>query len=284
MDPMTDHAAKASSRGAAEGANTGSGHRRTVLWVYAHPDDRSLNGSLHRAGVDALLNAGHDVVVSDLYRMAWNPVLSMDDYGGVIDPPPQISRASQRAYDAGVLPTDVAAEQRKLLDADAVIFQFPLWWYSVPAILKGWIDRVFVKGFAYGIPDPENPRRTYRYGDGPLSGRRALVITTTGSPVAAVGPRGVNGQLDQVLFPLLHGTLWYVGMDPLPPLGIHSADRVSPEAHDRATGMVADTVRRLWEIEPIPYRRQNGGDYDDDLVLRDHVRRDESGLAVHTHP
>lgn len=172
-----------------------------VLWVYAHPEPRSLNATLRDAGTRSLTEAGHLVEVSDLYAMGWKPTLDREDFGDLPGLPCEISRASQRAFDAGTLPDEVREEQRKLTLADALVLQFPLWWYSTPAILKGWIDRVFTKGFAYGLPDPDHPGHTFRYGSGPLSGRRAQVITTTGSPAAAMGPRGVNGQLDQVLFP-----------------------------------------------------------------------------------
>ncbi len=65
------------------------------------------------------------------------------------------SRLSQspgiQVFERGGKPRDIDAEQRKLVAADAVIFQFPLWWLGMPAILKGWIDRVFAYGLAYGF-------------------------------------------------------------------------------------------------------------------------------------
>lgn len=252
-----------------------------MLWVYAHPDARSLNASLRDAGVARLRADGHHVDVSDLYAMGWKATLDRDDLGTHRDSTPELSRASKQAFEAGSLAADIRDEQRKLLAAEVVVLQFPLWWYSVPAILKGWIDRVFVKGFAYGIADPSHPGRTFRYGDGPLSGRRAQVVTTIGSPAPAMGPRGINGQLDQVLFPLLHGTLFYVGMEVLPPLAIHGADRVDEGRHARAVGAVEQRMRDLWAVEPIAYRHQNQGDYDDDLVLDPRHRPGEGGLHVH---
>jgi NAD(P)H dehydrogenase (quinone) len=209
--------------------------------VYAHPDERSLNAAPRDAGVRYLYDAGHDVIVSDLFAMAWKATLHNDDLGDLPEAPPTLSRATKRAYERGTLRADIRTEQAKLLAADAVVLQFPLWWYSTPAILKGWIDRVFAKGFAYGITDPDQPGRMYRYGDGPLSGRRAQVITTVGSPAPAMGPRGINGQLDQVLFPLLHGTLFYVGMEVLPPLAVHGADRVTTPRCSTTTSSTSST-------------------------------------------
>lgn len=67
-----------------------------------------------------------------------------------------------------------AAEQEKLLWADTIIFQFPLWWYTMPAILKGWVDRVFTYRFAYGVGEHSDTKYGERFGEGTLAGRRAL--------------------------------------------------------------------------------------------------------------
>lgn len=252
-----------------------------LLWIYAHPGQRSLNAALRDEGLRAARDAGHTVVLSDLYAMSWKPTLDHGDFGDIPGPPSEVSRASEHAYEAGTLADDIQKEQAKLVAADGIVIQFPLWWYSTPAILKGWFDRVFTKGFAYGLRDPDHPGRTFRYGDGPLQGRIAQVVVTTGSPAAPMGPRGINGQLDQVLFPLLHGTLWYVGMDVLPPLAVHSADRLTGGDYAQAASAVRHRVTHLQEVAPIPYRRQNGGDYDDDLVLSRDLATSQSGLAVH---
>jgi NAD(P)H dehydrogenase (quinone) len=233
-----------------------------VLWVYAHPESRSLNAALRDAGTDALRQAGHRVTVSDLYAMSWKTSLDRDDFGDLPDAPTQMSRASKRAQEAGTVADDIRAEQRKLAEADTLVLQFPLWWYAPPR-------------------DPQG-LRTFRYGDGPLRDKRAQVITTAGSPAAAMGPRGINGQLDQVLFPLLHGTLWYVGMEVLPPLAIHGADRLSTADHAEARAQVRQRMTRLQEVEPIAYRHQNRGDYDRDLVLCEPLSPGQGGIGIHT--
>ena len=114
-----------------------------VLLVYAHPEPRSLNGSLKDFSVQRLQAAGHTVQVSDLYAMRWKAALDGDDH---LDRPADARfdpvLDSKRAYVSGSQRADIAAEQDKLRWADAVILQFPLWWFTMPAILKGWIDRV----------------------------------------------------------------------------------------------------------------------------------------------
>lgn len=261
-----------------------------VLWVFAHPEPSSFGGALRDAGVRAVVEHGDECRESDLYAMKWKAALDRDDFADddsarydCLRPDEQviITAESRRAFAEGTLGPDILCEQEKIDWADAIVLQFPLWWYGMPAILKGWFDRVFVKGYAYGVVDPDHPRRTLRYGEGNLAGKRALVIVSSGSPEAPLGARGINGQLDQILFPLLHGTLWYTGMTVLPPVAVYGADRVSPLRFEAAAALVRERVRSIADAEPIPYRHQNGGDYDDDLVLRPEHAPGASGLGVH---
>lgn len=253
-----------------------------ILWIYAHPEPRSLSGSLKDDGLRMLEELGHDVQVSDLYAMRWKPTVDAADYTDHDpDRPLVVTSASKRAYRTDALTDDVRAEQAKLDWADAVVFQYPLWWYGMPAIMKGWVDRVFVKGYAYGVHDPEHPGRTLRYGEGKLAGKRALAVVAIGGPESTYGPRGINGPLEDVLFPLLHGTFWYAGMDAMPPLVVYGSDRVSEEQYADAATALRKRLAGLATDAPIPYRYQNGGDYDDDLVLRPEHAPGRSGLGVH---
>ncbi|WP_037316000.1 NAD(P)H-dependent oxidoreductase [Amycolatopsis orientalis] len=252
-----------------------------VLWTFAHPEPRSLGGSLRDEGVRTLREQGANVRESDLYAMKWNPVVNAEDFGSAAGSDRLIvGAASKDAFTSGELSEDIRAEHEKLAWADTVIIQFPLWWYGMPAILKGWFDRVFVKGFAYGVQRPDG--KTARYGEGKLAGKRAMVLLTAGAPERTIGPRGVNGEINDLLFPLQHGTLWYAGMSVLPPLTICGADRVSPEQYDAAADALRERLRTLSTSDPIPFRSQNGGDYDEDLVLRDHLAPGRSGIGVHT--
>ena len=76
---------------------------------------------------------------------------------------------SGNAYAKRAQTQDVEDEQAKLRQADAIVFQFPIWWFSFPAILKGWVDRVFAYGLAYGYKDAGNQ---HRYGEGGFAGKR----------------------------------------------------------------------------------------------------------------
>lgn len=253
-----------------------------VLWVFAHPEQQSLNGALKEVGLATLHALGHEYRVSDLYAMRWKAAVDAHDFPHH-EPEERlvVTTTSHQAHLNGTLSPDIAAEQAKLRWADTVVLQFPLWWYGMPAILKGWFDRVFVKGFAYGVTDPHVPGRTLRYGEGSLASKRALTIVTTGSPPAPLAPRGINGQLDLILFPLLHGTLWYSGMSVLPPFAVFGADRLSERRYEDYVDLLKQRLETLESTAPLPFRRQNAGDYDQDLLLRPDLAPAETGLGIH---
>lgn len=253
---------------------------RTILWISAHPEARSLNGQLRRDSIAHLRGIGHAVVESDLYAMDWDPVLRApgpQHASADSSPPFHVTRDTRAAYVSGTQAAEVAEEQSKLRRADAVIFQFPLWWYGVPAILKGWFDRVLVSGFAFG-KDPVSGHRL-RFEQGPFAGTRAMVLTTLGDRPLAIGPRGKSGELHELLFGLLHGTLAYTGMSVLEPWALPSADRVSDFASVRDD--LRGRLEGLFTEAPIPYRPQFTGDYTSDWELAPHVLPGEHGLRVH---
>ncbi|MEV6263570.1 NAD(P)H-dependent oxidoreductase [Streptomyces sp. NPDC051784] len=250
-----------------------------VLWLTAHPEPRSLNGSLHRAGVRSLEDQGHQVRSSDLYAMKFNPVVTADDFSHACDERLIVGRAGKDAVHRGSLAPDITAEHEKLAWADTLIVQFPLWWYGMPAILKGWFDRVFVAGFAFGVHDAQG--RQLRYGEGALAGKRAMVVVSAGAREMSLGPRGINGELNDLLFPLQHGTLWYAGIEVLPPLLVHGADRVDADTFTLHADALRRRLREIPHTEPLSFRRQNGGDYDENLVLRPELSPHLSGIAAH---
>lgn len=253
---------------------------KKILIVYAHPEPTSLTRQLVDVSVETLTAQGHEVMQSDLYGMRWKAVFDADDFPSRTNHDRlSFIMESGHAYSTGQQTADVAAEQAKLLAADAVILQFPLWWYAIPAILKGWIERVYAFGFAYGY---KNGTNEYRYGDGVLKGKRALVNVMAGGPAVDYGPRGINGPIDQILFPLIHGALFYPGMDVLPVHPVYGAAHITTAEEIEA--VKADWRKRLQGLfidAPIPFRAQNGGDFPDRHTMADDVAPGKTGLAVH---
>ncbi|WP_167474212.1 NAD(P)H-dependent oxidoreductase [Nocardia arthritidis] len=233
-----------------------------TLIVYAHPEPRSLNGSLKDLAVATLEQAGHEVRVSDLYEMRWKAVADAGDFGPSASSPLKVVADSGRAFDTGTLTPDIRAEQEKLLWADTIIFQFPLWWYTMPAILKGWVDRVFTSHFAYGVGEHSDVKYGERYGEGTLAGRRALLSVTVGGPRPHYAERGINGPIDDLLFPIHHGILFYPGIEALPPFVLYGTDRTTDDDFPEIAKAWEQRLLTLDSTEPIAFRRQNFGDYE----------------------
>lgn len=250
------------------------------LIVYAHPDPRSLNGSLKDRAVQALTECGHEVRVSDLYAMRFKAVADADDFpardsaGRLV-----YHRAQGEAYAAGSQSDDIRQEQEKLLWADVVVLQFPLWWFSVPAIMKGWIDRVFGHGFVIGVPNPAGG--WLRYGEGRLARRRAMLAVTTGGREEQFSPRGINGEINELLFHLNHGLFHYTGMTVLEPFVAYRTVRLRADEFDELAGRYVARLKDAPTAEPLRYRSESGGDYRADGVMREDVAGSLQGLAAH---
>jgi NAD(P)H dehydrogenase (quinone) len=131
------------------------------LIVYAHPDDDSYQSALRRRVVAALTAAGQDVDECDLYAEGFQPVLTRGEWRLYHDP-----KANQLF---------APREVERLMSCEGLVFVFPTWWYGMPAVLKGYFDRVWLPGSAFEIAGPRTiPLLTHivRFG----------VVTTFGSP------------------------------------------------------------------------------------------------------
>uniref|UniRef100_UPI001293E82D ribosyldihydronicotinamide dehydrogenase [quinone]-like n=1 Tax=Lonchura striata TaxID=40157 RepID=UPI001293E82D len=126
---------------------------KKVLIVYAHQEPKSFNGSLLKIAVEELTKQGCSVTVSDLYAMQFEPRATRNDIVGHLHNSEAFNYGVEtwEAYKRGCLSKDLVEEQKKVREADLLIFQFPLFWFNMPAILKGWMDRVLVQGFAYDL-------------------------------------------------------------------------------------------------------------------------------------
>ncbi|AOF92208.1 NAD(P)H-dependent oxidoreductase [Sinorhizobium sp. RAC02] len=215
-----------------------------VLIVYAHPEPTSFNGAMRDLAVESLTAQGNSIEVSDLYAMGWNPVAGPGDIDGPHSLATRFSLAREQtvAMENGTIAADIAAEQAKLTRADLVILQFPVWWFSMPAILKGWADRVFARGFAY------LPGR--KYDTGMFKGKRALVVATTGTSADTYAPDGIDGDILTVLWPIHNGLLRYTGFDVLPPYLAYMPAREDDETRAK---QLADYRQRLETIAETPH-------------------------------
>jgi putative NADPH-quinone reductase len=196
-----------------------------VFLVFAHPEPQSFNGALLRSAVASLEAAGHTVQVSDLYAQVFDPVSDRRNFTTVRDASYYKQQQEELyANDHQGYAVDVEAELQKLAWCDLMIWQFPLWWFSVPAVLKGWVDRVFAMGRAYG--------NGQLYENGPFRGKKALLSLTTGTDSAAYQRGGFQGDLLGVLRPIHRGMLQFTGFTVLAPHVVYGPARLAADERE----------------------------------------------------
>jgi NAD(P)H dehydrogenase (quinone) len=217
-----------------------------ILVVHAHPEPGSFCSALARTACETLEGLRHELRLSDLYAMGFDPVAKAADFGSRRDPDYLVYALEQRHNDeAGTLAPDIRAELDKLVWCDLLLLVFPLFWFAPPAILKGWIDRVFVSGRTYG------GRRIYDRGG--LKGRRALVAVTLGGREHMHGAGSLHGPLEDMLRPLLQGTLAYVGMEVLPPFVAWHVPYIDDEVRRGYLDRWRRYLRDLDRLEPLRF-------------------------------
>ncbi|MGF9965321.1 NAD(P)H-dependent oxidoreductase [Bacillus rhizoplanae] len=128
------------------------------LIVYAHPNPQSFNHAILETLQGQLQEKGHEVRVRDLYAINFNPVLAANDF---------------ISFSQGNTPADIKAEQEHITWADVITFIYPVWWTGLPAILKGYVDRVFSHGFAYAYGANGIEKL--------LTGKKSLLLSTMGN-------------------------------------------------------------------------------------------------------
>jgi len=252
---------------------------KTILIVHAQPEPTSLTRSLVEVTRNRLSRSGHLILESDLYAMNWKAVFGAEDFPQRTNPERlSFIEESGVAFASAAQTPDVQAEQEKLRQADGIVFHFPLWWFSFPAILKGWVDRVFAFGLAYGYRGAGN---RHRYGEGGFAGKRAVLAVTIGGPAEDYGARGINGSLEQILFPITHGTLFFSGMEVLPTFAVYNSVRVTETQFAIAAQAWEERLDALFTDPPIPFRRQNTDDYPDRHQLAMDIAPSQSGIVAH---
>jgi NAD(P)H dehydrogenase (quinone) len=178
-----------------------------VLFVHAHPEPRSFNAALTQVGVEHFRSAGACVEVSDLYAQQFDPRECATHYSERADPTAFSALREQRHANAtGKLSSDIAREIGRLQRADLVVFQFPIWWYAPPAMLKGWIDRVFINGGLYSSET--------RFDRGCFAGKSAICSVTSALPEEAFDANRQGGLIRSILWPVQF-SLYYVGFQNL---------------------------------------------------------------------
>jgi putative NADPH-quinone reductase len=190
-----------------------------VLVVYCHPCEESFNAGVRDAAMEALRAGGHEIKLLDLYAMGFDPVLT--------------ARQRRDYHTPGLNETGVEEHLAALRWCEALIFVYPTWWYGLPAMLKGWLDRVWLPHATFSMPEGAKPIGRV------LTNIRTIgAISTLGSPrwwwwiMGAPGRRTLLTGLSVLCAPRCR-TFW---------MGLHRMDSATDA--DRA-GFLAAVRRRL---------------------------------------
>lgn len=228
--------------------------------VLAHPESKSFNGQLANTTHSNLEAAGWEVTYSDLYANDFDPREGPMHYQKRSNSEQFHAQTEQRFHaENETTPHDVATERDKMLQSDLLIVHFPMWWFGMPAILKGWIDRVFVYGSVY--------RGQMRYDTGICRGKKMLACITTGASQDSCSFNGREGDSRLHAWPILF-PFRYIGFDVLEPVIFHGVGGVaSIEAQedglsdlDRYINQWGDTLDSLEVRKITPFNRDSDFD------------------------
>ena len=187
--------------------------------VLAHPEAKSFNAHLSGISQRVLGTAGWQTTLSDLYAMDFDPREGPHHYRSRKNAEIFHAQTEQRFNaDNETLSPEVDSEIQHLLDCNLLVVHFPLWWFGMPAILKGWIDRVFVYGRMY--------RSVMRYDTGICSGKKMIACVTTGASEESCSHNGKEGDTRLHLWPILF-SFRYLGFDILEPEVFHGVGGVA---------------------------------------------------------
>jgi len=215
-----------------------------VFIVYWHPEPRSFNAAVFHTACATLAAAGHEVRISDLHELRFDPVSSRKNFTTVKEPnylKPQIEE--MHATEMNGFSPEIESEIGKVEWCELMIWQFPLWWFGLPATLKGWVDRVFAMGRTYG------GGRIYQ--SGVFRGKRALLSLTTGGPEDAYCKGAFNGDIAGILRPIHRGMLQFVGFEVLAPQIVYGPVRMTDEQRKQALAAYAERLQTIDRESPI---------------------------------
>lgn len=225
--------------------------------VLAHPEAQSFNAHLAAVARSSLEAQGWEVTLSDLYAMNFDPSERAEHYRERQNTGRFDVQAEQRfASERQAIPRDVAGEIACLDAADLLILQYPMWWHLPPAMLKGWIDRVFIYGEVYASRK--------RFEAGRFVGKRAMLSLTVGTSEETYAFDGRSGDIELLLWPV-NFSLAYVGYTVLSPFvayGVeaglrYSAADVVEKRLATVAEALADRCRHLGDVPALSFNRMS---------------------------
>ena len=230
-----------------------------ALIVLAHPELGSFNAHLATVAMTTLGEIGYSVETTDLYRLNFDPCEGPVHFSHRLDLGAfRVQAEQQHAVETDTVPMNIRTEIAKIERADLLIVQYPMWWFGMPAILKGWIDRTFLYGKMYS--------QCRRYDKGPCAGKRVLLSVTLGASKSTYAHDGRNADIDLLLWPALF-TFYYVGFSPLPPFITYGVDVETPRELGVSIENFRGYLKSLDSIDAVPFNRIDEWDTDGRLRL-----------------
>lgn len=209
-----------------------------VLIVYWHPEPQSFNKAMFNTAVNTFTEMGATVKTSDLYAMKFDPESSRKNFTTVSDPDfLKLQLEELHATKNNGFTDDLEAEIAKLEWCDIMIWQFPLWWFGLPGVFKGWVDRVLPLGRCYS--------HSKSFENGIFAGKKALLSVTTGGSKDAYEEGGFMGELSSILKPLQRGVLEFTGWGVLQTHAVHAPVRMTQEEREQELANYAERLKNL---------------------------------------
>ena len=217
--------------------------KRNFLVVLAHPNPSSFNFAIKEKTINSILESGHSVEVSDLYQMNWDAVAGKNDFKQHLNSKEiHLINEQQNSLKNDLYEDNIKKEMEKLKLADYLIFIFPLWWASCPAILKGWIDRVFSSDFAWGMKNI--------FHRGLMLGKRAVIFTSAGGDEGEYSLEGdQQATLTQSLSHIHRGSLAFCGFDVLPIHAIFEVEDCKEELRKEYLEKIPEIIKNFGTAE-----------------------------------
>lgn len=153
-----------------------------ILVVYCHPSKKSFTFEIFSKLLEGLKKSNHQITISDLYEMDFQSDMNESEY----------EREGFAQVDQE-LPKDILLEQEKIQQSVCIVFVYPVWWSDCPAKLKGWFDRVYSVGYAYGYDSTRDKQVKMK------KQRLGLVICTAGHPNEVLEEIGIAESMRKVM-------------------------------------------------------------------------------------
>jgi len=191
-----------------------------TLIIFAHPNPDSFNGAILKTIENKLTEKEYQFISKNLYQLNFNPILNMND--------------AERMKNSTVA-DDVALEHADIEWAKNIVFIYPIWWTGQPAILKGWIDRVFNRGFAYAPQEDGTVK-------GLLSDKTVMVFTTSGSSEENMRQSGMYDAMEKIM---LQGVLGFCGINNMLYKNLYEVPTTTDVERDRMLGEIDYLINAL---------------------------------------